>query len=50
MFFSEPGAFRVTYVISKQTGSTLRDTNGRNIHLTPPPQLYSNVGRKLFLT
>ena len=33
----------------KQTGSTERDTKGRNIPLTPPSQLYSNVGRKLFL-
>ena len=33
----------------KQTGSTERDTKGGNIPLTPPPQLYSNVGRKLFL-
>ena len=33
----------------KQTGSTERDTEGRNIPLTPPPQLYSNVGRILFL-
>ena len=32
----------------KQTGSTERDTKGRNIPLTPSPQLYSNVGRKLF--
>ena len=32
----------------KQTGSTERDTKGRNIPLTPPPQLYSNVGHKLF--
>ena len=32
----------------KQTGSTERDTKGRNIPLTPPPQLYSNVGRKFF--
>ena len=32
----------------KQTGSTERDTKGRNIPLTPQPQLYSNVGRKLF--
>ena len=32
----------------KRTGSTERDTMGRNIPLTPPPQLYSNVGRKLF--
>ena len=28
----------------KQTGSTERDIKGRNIPLTPPPQLYSNVG------
>ena len=34
----------------KQTGSTERDTKGRNIPLTPPPKLYSNVGRKLFFT
>ena len=34
----------------KQTGSTERDTKGRNIPLTPPPQLYSNVGLKLFFT
>ena len=34
----------------KQTGSTERDTKGRNIPLTPPPPLYSNVGRKLFFT
>ena len=33
----------------KQTGSTERDTKERNIPLTPPPQLYSNVGRELFL-
>ena len=33
----------------KQTGSTERDIKGRNIPLTPPPQLYSNVGRKLCL-
>ena len=32
----------------KQTGSTERDTKGENIPLTPPPQLYSDVGRKLF--
>ena len=32
----------------KQTRSTERDFKGRNIPLTPPPQLYSNVGRKLF--
>ena len=32
----------------KQTGSTERDAKGRNIPLTPLPQLYSNVGRKLF--
>ena len=31
----------------KQTGSTERDTKGRNIPLTPQPQLHSNVGRKL---
>ena len=35
----------------KQTGSTERDTKGEiTISLTPPPQLYSNVGRKLCLT
>ena len=33
----------------KQTGSTERDIKGRNITLTPPPQLYLNVGHKLFL-
>ena len=27
-----------------------RHQGGRNIPLTPPPQLYSNVGRKLFFT
>ena len=32
----------------KQTGSTEQGIKGRNIPLTPPPQLYSNVGRKLF--
>ena len=32
----------------KQTGSTERDTKERNIPLTPPPQLYWNVGRKLY--
>ena len=32
----------------KQTRSTERDTKRKNIPLTPPPQLYSNVGRKLF--
>ena len=32
----------------KQTGSTERDTKGKNIPLTPPPKLYSNVGCKLF--
>ena len=32
----------------KQTGSPERDTKGRNTPLTPPPQLYSNVGRKHF--
>ena len=32
----------------KQTGSTERDTKGRNIPLTSPPQLHSNVGCKLF--
>ena len=33
----------------KQTGSTERDTKGRKIPLTPPPQLYSNVRGQLFL-
>ena len=33
----------------KQTGLTERYTKERNIYLTPPPQLYSNVERKLFL-
>ena len=32
----------------KQIRSTERVIKGRNIPLTPPPQLYSNVGRKLF--
>ena len=32
----------------KQTGSTERDIKGRNIPLTPPPQLYSNVVCKPF--
>ena len=32
----------------KQTGSTERDIKGRNIPLTPPSKLYSNVGRELF--
>ena len=31
----------------KRPGLTERDTKGRNIPLTPQPQLYSNVGRKL---
>ena len=32
----------------KQTGWTEQDAKGGKIPLTPPPQLYSNVGRKLF--
>ena len=32
----------------KQKGSKEQDTKGRNIPLTPPPQLYSNVGHEPF--